>query len=421
MGYATTASGAISTAMGEATTASATNSTAAGYQSFAGGTYSIAAGYRDTVTNGSIGGIALGHGSKVSNNYAVALGHNTEASGSRATATGYLSHASGDYSTALGRETLASGHYSTALGMESTSESNYSISIGFKDTVFSSAFSGVAIGHLNKVFGDYGVALGRQTTASGDQSTALGYQSLASGQTALAAGHNTVASGNSSVALGNGTTANGAYAAAIGKDNISNGFAGTVVGMNNDSLVSSQNSSNTTTPLFIVGNGNSSVDRSNAMVVRKDGRTIIDELQIMGGSDLAEYFNVDGGESMIQPGLVVSIDPDNPGALSIAHQARDRKVVGVISGANGIEAGMMMGQKGTIAYGEYPVAIAGRVYVLVDESKGKITPGDFLTSSDVPGYAMRVKKPRKADGAILGKALTSPDENDFVLILVHLQ
>lgn len=151
------------------------------------------------------------------------------------------------------------------------------------------------------------------------------------------------------------------------------------------------------------------------------GRVTTDEIEIRGGADLAEMFNVTG-DSYITPGSVVCVDPENEGALVLSGRARDRTVVGVISGANGVDPGLLMGHQGTEAFGEYPVAIAGRVYVRANDIGGQIRPGDFLTTSPVPGEAMCVEDFDAARGAILGKALTSRDSRTgYVLILVHLQ
>ena len=156
--------------------------------------------------------------------------------------------------------------------------------------------------------------------------------------------------------------------------------------------------------------------------VAGDARVTTDELLIRGGSDLAEHFDVASESgSEVSAGLVVSIDPTNPGKLIPTTSAYDKGVVGVISGANGVEAGMMMGQAGTIADGDYPIALVGRVYVKANQLGGDIKPGDFLTSSDIRGEAMKVKKAKKGKGAVIGKALTSIDENGYVLVLVNLQ
>ncbi len=152
-----------------------------------------------------------------------------------------------------------------------------------------------------------------------------------------------------------------------------------------------------------------------------DGRIQTEELQITGGSDIAEPFDIDD-KYEIKEGMVVRINPQNPGKLSIADQAYDRMVAGVISGAGEVKPGMIMGQKGTIANGEYPIALTGRVYVLADASYGAINPGALLTSSNTPGHAMKVADHSKATGAIIGKAMTSLDEGQgLVLILVTLQ
>ena len=135
------------------------------------------------------------------------------------------------------------------------------------------------------------------------------------------------------------------------------------------------------------------------------GRVITDEIEITGGSDLAEYF--ESTDEAIRPGQVVIIDVENPGMVKISDNAFDKKVLGIVSGANGISPGMFMGQTSTIAHGELPIAIAGRVYVEVDESNGEIEPGDFLTTAPVAGKAMKVEDWDQARGAILGKALTS--------------
>jgi hypothetical protein len=81
-----------------------------------------------------------------------------------------------------------------------------------------------------------------------------------------------------------------------------------------------------------------------------------------------------------------------------------------------------MSQVNSIASGDYPVALSGRVYVKADNSNGKIEPGDFLTTSAKPGYAMKVKNVKKATGAIIGKAMTSLEDNEgLVLVLISLQ
>jgi len=157
------------------------------------------------------------------------------------------------------------------------------------------------------------------------------------------------------------------------------------------------------------------------------GQVYVRSLQITGGADLSEKFDVlaeknSDGVAEIQPGMVVAIDPINPGKLSLSRRAYDRRVAGVISGAGGVQPGMTMGQEGTLADGKHPVALSGRVYVWVDATRGAIKPGDLLTTSATPGHAMKCANPAKARGAVIGKAMTGLERGKgLVLALVTLQ
>lgn len=66
-----------------------------------------------------------------------------------------------------------------------------------------------------------------------------------------------------------------------------------------------------------------------------------------------------------------------------------------------------------------PLAITGIVHVKATMETGEISPGDLLTSSSKPGYAMKAKNPEI--GTVIGKSLESLDEEGMVKILVTLQ
>jgi hypothetical protein len=153
-----------------------------------------------------------------------------------------------------------------------------------------------------------------------------------------------------------------------------------------------------------------------------EGRITTQVLQITGGSDLSEQFNINVTGQTLEPGMVVSIDPENPGELRLSTQAYDYTVAGIVSGAGGIKPGMLMGQAGTKADGKHPVALTGRVYCWIDADYGAIRPGDLITTSDTPGHGMRVSDHLEARGAIIGKAMTSLESGrGLVLVLVSLQ
>ena len=142
-------------------------------------------------------------------------------------------------------------------------------------------------------------------------------------------------------------------------------------------------------------------------------------LTIRGGCDIAEPFKM--SDSEIPKGAVVIIDENNPGHLKMSEQSHDRRVAGIVSGANGVNTGVTLTQEGVFENGQN-VALSGRVYVQADAGNGAIKPGDLLTTSDVPGHAMKVTDHSKAQGAILGKAMTTLEKGKgYVLVLVTLQ
>lgn len=142
-------------------------------------------------------------------------------------------------------------------------------------------------------------------------------------------------------------------------------------------------------------------------------------ITIRGGADIVESFESSCGE--LEPGTVVSIDPDRPGMLMCATDPYDTKVAGVVSGAGGVTPGLMLGQDDMFS-GDTKVAMTGRVYVKCTVEGGPISPGDRLTTSALDGHAMRVLDGPRADGAVIGKAMSSLDEGTgLVLVLVNLQ
>jgi hypothetical protein len=144
-------------------------------------------------------------------------------------------------------------------------------------------------------------------------------------------------------------------------------------------------------------------------------------LTILGGADLAEPFQLSSKTQQASQGTVVVIDEENPGQLRMSDRAYDKRVAGILSGAGGVEPGIRLRQKGVIE-GSQNVALTGRVYALADASNGPIKPGDLLTTSDTPGHAMKVTDQSRAQGAILGKAMSGLEQGKgLVLVLVTLQ
>ena len=148
-----------------------------------------------------------------------------------------------------------------------------------------------------------------------------------------------------------------------------------------------------------------------------NGTTRTKVLEIVG-ADVAEKFPT---SDKVERGMVVAIDPPNPGKLCLARGAYNRRVAGVVSGANDFPVGAVLGNRPGHEDAP-PIALSGSVYVWCDAVSGSIESGDLLTTSDTPGHAMKVRDLARAQGAILGKAMTRLESGKgLVLVLVTLQ
>ena len=157
----------------------------------------------------------------------------------------------------------------------------------------------------------------------------------------------------------------------------------------------------------------------NGILFMNAAKTKVRVLEIIGGADLAEPFQMK--EEELETGSVVVIDSEHPGRLKRSRGAYDRRVAGIISGANGIDPGIALHQEGVVEGGKN-VALSGRVYAQADASAGAIEPGDLLTTSDNPGHAMKAVDHARAQGAVIGKAMSAlPEGTGMVLVLVSLQ
>lgn len=150
------------------------------------------------------------------------------------------------------------------------------------------------------------------------------------------------------------------------------------------------------------------------------GNARVNVLEVVG-ADLAERFpSLEADE--LKPGMVVEIDPENAGHLRLSSSAYSGLVAGVVSGAGGLPAGTIMGN--LPGHESAPaVALSGRVWVYCDATENAIAPGNLLTSSATPGHAMRATDNGRAQGAVIGKAMTGLEQGQrgLVLVLVGLR
>jgi hypothetical protein len=135
---------------------------------------------------------------------------------------------------------------------------------------------------------------------------------------------------------------------------------------------------------------------------------IADDLEINGftwldggSADIAEMIAYSGeGEA----GDVIVVDDKNDNSAKLSTKPYDQSVLGIIAA----EPSLII--TGKIKEGKL-LAIAGRVPTKVTNVNGAIHRGDLLTTSSVPGHAMKATEP----GPIVGKAMGECDESDCTI------
>jgi hypothetical protein len=173
------------------------------------------------------------------------------------------------------------------------------------------------------------------------------------------------------------------------------------------------NAASGATALYVTTNGS-------GLAAEFNGNVAVKELQINGGSDMAEPFETAANESY-EPGSLLVLHASAAGKVTLSSSAYDRRVVGVVSGAGGVKPGLTLRQEEAMT-GNILVAIAGRVYCKAEALSAAIEPGDLLTTSAVPGYAMKAGDESRSRGAVIGKALSGLEGGTgLVLVLVNLQ
>lgn len=139
------------------------------------------------------------------------------------------------------------------------------------------------------------------------------------------------------------------------------------------------------------------------------------------GSDFAEALPANGNKTDYEPGDVLVISTQAQGKVEKTSHPYDTRVAGIYS----TRPGMLGAEKnGTsrVDADDVPVAIVGIVPTKVSTMNGAIRVGDLLTTSTIPGYAMRCASRVRCVGAVVGKAMELLARNNGVIkVLVMLR
>ena len=256
-GARTKANGNRSHAEGLESEANGSASHAEGWQSHADGIYSHAEGERTTASGADAH--AEGSATTASGGYSHAEGRLTAASGWVTHAEGYKTIAEGMYSHSEGEESRAKGQAAHAEGRSTYAGGTTSHTEG-RNTKAHSKFS-----HAE----GYGAIVGEEGDESkGACGHAEGSETKAAGEAAHAEGGSTYAGGAYSHAEGQGTQALKKCSHAGGYKTIANATNQTVIGTYNAVDYINEYA-------FIVGNGDSESNRSNAFAVKWDGTLVV--------------------------------------------------------------------------------------------------------------------------------------------------
>jgi len=127
--------------------------------------------------------------------------------------------------------------------------------------------------------------------------------------------------------------------------------------------------------------------------------------EIRAGSDVAEVYYA-ASDTPLTAGDIVSIDPSISDGVKQSPIAYDNTILGVISTQPGVTLGNSDSPSGV----QELVALAGRVPIHVTNKNGNIVAGDYLTSSDIPGVAMRAAESGRMVGIAMEDFAPDPSE-----------
>jgi len=131
-------------------------------------------------------------------------------------------------------------------------------------------------------------------------------------------------------------------------------------------------------------------------------------------ADVAEHY---ASRDTLSPGNLVTLDPESKTSVLMTTKSYDEKTLGIVSTNPGLILGQ--GEQENATLKTYPIALSGRIPVLISQDSAPIKIGDYLTSSNEPGRAMKAT----VAGPIVAMALENWDPmtgGSMITAFVHL-
>ncbi len=137
-------------------------------------------------------------------------------------------------------------------------------------------------------------------------------------------------------------------------------------------------------------------------------------LAVVGSASAQAVVRSFGTDSVLDPGVIVQLDPNDPSKVKPATQAAMDRIHGVVVSPNDAPVSLQTETNVQQAY----IATTGEYQVLVSDQNGPILKDDYVTLSSIAGVGMKADYNQTV---VLGKAINPFDGKSGVRVTTSLK